>query len=180
MHESFNDLQEVIITEEELSQITDKLAKQLNRDYSGRNPLFVALLKGSVFFFADLVKKIDINCELEFVRAGSYKGTSTTGKVNIDKSNYDNFVGRDIVIIEDIVDTGITLTNVIVKFLKEGAKSIKVCTLLDKPSRRQVELVPDYCGKVIPDLFVVGYGLDFNEKYRNLPYIGYLKQEIYL
>ena len=177
------DLARVLISPEELDAIVTRLAAEIDRDYSGPDKRLVLLciLKGSIVFMGDLMKKITVPVEIDCMKVSSYgAGTVTTGSVNIHLDLLRPDLDKcDILIIEDIVDSGVTLSY-LTKYLKgKGAKSVRTCTLLDKPSRRRVELVPDYCGTEIPDEFVVGYGLDFDEKYRALPCVGVLRPEIY-
>lgn len=174
------DVESILISEEKLENIVNTLAKQIEKDYNGREFIMVGLLKGSVVFMAELMTKIDLDFEIDFMVASSYGGgTESSGKVRILKDLSVSPHGKDILIVEDIVDSGNTLNFVCNYLISEGAASVKVCTLCDKPSRRRVPLVPDYCGAEIPDEFIVGYGLDYDEKYRNLPYIGILKRSVY-
>ena len=178
-----NDISKILLTEEEIDALTTKIAEQIDKDYSNREKklLLLGILKGSVVFMSDLMKKIKRPVEIDFMKVSSYgAGTETTGKINIilDLHRTD-LKETDIIIIEDIIDSGRTLSY-LVEYLKlGGASSVSTCTLLDKPSRRQVEFTPDYVGAEIPDEFVVGYGLDFAEKYRTLPFVGILKPEVY-
>ncbi len=177
-----NDVKEVLVSEEELDKITNRLAEEIDNDYRGsKRLLLVCILKGSLVFMGDLMKKLTIPVEIDCMKVSSYgAGTVTTGSVNIylDLIRPD-LPDCDILIIEDIIDSGTTLSY-LTKYLKnKGAKSVKTCTLLDKPSRRKVDFTPDYCGLEIPDEFVVGYGLDYSERYRALPYVGILKPEVY-
>lgn len=177
------DVERVLLSEEELDTIISRLAGELDRDYAGEDKRLVLLciLKGSVVFMGELMKKVTIPVEIDFMRVSSYgSGTATTGNINIildlDRKDIEQC---DILIVEDIIDSGRTLSH-LSRYLKlKGAKSVKTCTLLDKPERREVEFVPDYVGREIPDEFVVGYGLDYDEKYRALPYVGVLKPEVY-
>ena len=177
------DLAKVLISPEELDAIVTRLAAEIDRDYSGPDKRLVLLciLKGSIVFMGDLMKKITVPVEIDCMKVSSYgAGTVTTGSVNIHLDLLRPDLDKcDILIIEDIVDSGVTLSYLTKYLTGKGAKSVRTCTLLDKPSRRRVELVPDYCGTEIPDEFVVGYGLDFDEKYRALPCVGVLRPEIY-
>lgn len=175
-----NDIEKVLVSAEEIKEIAEKMGKQLSDDYRGQFPLVIGLLKGCVPFMGMLVTEMDIHVELAFMDVSSYHGgIESSGDVKISKDLDISVSGRDIIIAEDIVDTGRTI-KVIIELLKyRGAKSVKIATLLDKPAGRVVELSPEYVGKVIPKEFVVGFGLDFNEKYRNLPYVGVLKQSVY-
>jgi len=175
-----NDIETIIFSEEDIKEITKRLADELTKDYEGKEPIFVALLKGSIMFMGDLVKYIDTHLELDFMDVSSYVGTKSTGDVKILKDLSSSIEGRHIVIVEDIVETGGTL-NYIIEFLRSRKPaSVEVVTLLDKPvAERKLDVEVKYVGTKIPEGFVVGYGLDFNEKYRNLPYIGLLKPELY-
>ncbi len=174
------DIETVLISEEELAQLTKKLGAQISRDYMGKNLLLVSVLKGSVVFMADIMREITIPCRIDFMSVSSYgAGVKTSGVVKIMKDLDISIEGYDVLIIEDILDSGKTLSYLIEILSARNPSSIKICTLLDKPDRRQVDLKPDYYGKVIPDAFVVGYGLDYDEKYRNLPYVGILKPSVY-
>ena len=177
------DLSRILLSEQELDETITRIAAELDRDYAGEEHrlVLVCILKGSVVFMGELMKKITIPVEIDFMRVSSYgNGTETTGHINIildllrkdlDKS--------DILIVEDIIDSGRTLAHLSQYLTLKGARSVRTCTLLDNPSRREVDFTADYVGKVIPDEFVVGYGLDYDEKYRALPYVGILKPEIY-
>ncbi len=163
----------VLIDEEKLQARIKEMAKQIMEEYKGKELVFICILKGSIFFTADLAKRIDGDVRVDFVRVSSYEGENSTGEIRMKLDLKDSIQGKDVIIIEDIIDTGRTL-----KYLKEYLKlkqpnSIKICTLLDKRERRVCNMEPDYVGFTIPDKFVIGYGMDYNEKYRNLPYIGY-------
>ena len=175
------DLREIMITEEEIRDAAKRLAKQIEQDYAGAEDIvFVGLLKGSVQFMADLLKNIDMMCRIDFMCVSSYgKNTKSTGRVNIIKDLSEPIDDKNVIIVEDIIDSGNTLNFIKKYFSAKNAKSVRICTLLNKPSRREVEIDVDYIGFEIPDEFVVGYGLDYQEYYRNLPYIGVLKPEIY-
>ena len=176
-----NDMLEILLTEEQIQAKVKELAAQLSKEYAGKDPVFVGVLKGVVIFFADMVRNIDIPCEIDFMSIASYSGTNSTGRTDIRKDVSVDIKGRHVVILEDIFDTGTSLTYTVNHLLNKQPASLKVCTFLDKPERRSpgVTLKPDYTGYVIPNKFVVGYGLDYNEHYRNLPYIGVLKPEVY-
>ena len=176
-----NDMAKILLTEEQIQAKVKELAQQLSKDYAGKDPVFVGVLKGVVIFFADLVRNVEIPCEIDFMSIASYSGTNSTGRTEIRKDLSVDIKGRHVVILEDIFDTGTSLTFTVNHLLNKEPASLKVCTFLDKPERRRpgVTLVPEYVGYTIPNEFVVGYGLDFNEHYRNLPYIGILKPEIY-
>lgn len=177
------DIDRVLLSEEELDSIITRLASQLDEDYAGEDKRLVLLciLKGSVVFMGELMKKITIPVEIDFMRVSSYgSGTATTGNINIildlDRKDIEQC---DILVVEDIIDSGRTLSHLKRYLMLKGARSVKTCTLLDKPERREVPFVADYVGRVIPDEFVVGYGLDYDEKLRALPYVGILKKEVY-
>ena len=176
-----NDMKEILLTEEQIQAKVKELAAQLSKEYAGKDPVFVGVLKGVVIFFADMVRNIDIPCEIDFMSISSYSGTNSTGRTEVRKDVSVNIEGRHVVILEDIFDTGTSLTFTVNHLLNKKPASLKVCTFLDKPERRRpgVTLQPEYVGYTIPNEFVVGYGLDYNEHYRNLPYIGVLKPEVY-
>ena len=167
-------IKKILVTEEEIKEIVARLAQEINRDYAGKKLVLVPVLKGSVMFTVDLAKQLDVVCEMEFIRVSSYGNlTESSGKINmILDFDRPDFADCDLLILEDIVDSGNTLKFLVEHFEKKGAKSVKTCTLLDKPSRRKVDFEPDYVGKVIPDEFVFGYGLDLFEEYRDLPYVA--------
>ena len=174
------DVDSVLISQEKLEKIVKSLAKQIEKDYNDKEFMMVGLLKGSVVFMADLMKKINLDFSIDFIVASSYgSGTESSGLVRIVSDLTQPVDGKDILIVEDIVDSGNTLNFVMNYLMTKGARSVKVCTLCDKPDRRKVPLKVDYCGTKIPDEFIVGYGLDYAEKYRNLPYIGILKRSVY-
>jgi len=177
------DVQEILVSEEELDKITTRLAAEIDRDYgdADKRLVLVCILKGSLVFMGDLMKKITIPVEIDCMKVSSYgAGAVTTGSINIYLDLIRPDIDEcDILIIEDIIDSGTTLSYLTKYLLGKGAKSVKTCTLLDKPSRRKVDYTPDYRGLEIPDEFVVGYGLDYAERYRALPYVGILKPEIY-
>ena len=177
------DILKVLVSEKEIDEVTTRLAAEIDRDYAGKSEHLVLLgiLKGSVPFLADLMKKVKTNPEIELMKVSSYGGgTKTSGSVKIILDwQRDNITECDIIVIEDIIDSGRTLSYLCEYLRQKGAKSVRTCTLLDKPSRREVEFTPDYCGVEVPDEFVVGYGLDYAEMYRALPYIGILKPEVY-
>lgn len=175
-----NDIQEVLISEEEIAKKIKELGAELSIQYEGRNPLVICVLKGAFIFMADLVKNITVPIELDFMAVSSYgDSTKSSGVVKIIKDLDQSVEGRDVLIVEDIIDSGLTLSHLIELLKNRNAKSTTVVTLFDKPARRTVNLEADYTGFVLPDAFVVGYGLDYAEHYRNLPYIGILKPEIY-
>ncbi|MCH5304785.1 MAG: hypoxanthine phosphoribosyltransferase, partial [Ruminococcus sp.] len=173
------DVERVLVSEKELKEIVKTLAKQIDVDYSGKDLLMVGVLKGSILFMADLMKAIENDFKIDFVVVSSYAdGTESTGRVNVVKDVSQSVEGKDILIVEDIIDSGNTLNFLVKYFYAKKANSVKIVTLFDKPDRRQVEVPVEYVGKVIPDAFIVGYGLDYAEKYRTLPYVGILKPEI--
>lgn len=176
------DIECVLVSREELDEICDCLAAEITEKYrdSGRELIFVTVLKGSVFFAADLIRRIPLSCEMEFMKVSSYgAGTETSGFIQVHLDLKRDIKDADVIIIEDIIDSGRTLEKLCHLLADRGAHSVCCCTLLDKPERRQVNLNPDFVGRVIPDAFVVGYGLDYDEKYRNLPYVGILKPAVY-
>ncbi|BBW98116.1 hypoxanthine phosphoribosyltransferase [Geobacillus sp. FSL W8-0032] len=175
-----DDIQEVLITEEEIQAKVKELGRLLTEEYEGRFPLAVGVLKGAMPFMADLLKHIDTYLEMDFMDVSSYgHATVSSGEVKIVKDLNTSVEGRDILIIEDIIDSGLTLSYLVDLFRYRKANSIKIVTLLDKPSGRKANIQADYIGFTVPDEFVVGYGLDYAEKYRNLPFIGVLKPEVY-
>lgn len=176
MHEN---IESILLSEEKIHARIAELGKELSREYAGKNPLFVGVLKGVVVFYADMVRAITIPCEFDFMAVSSYSGTESTGKLNIKKDLGCDITGRHVVILEDILDTGFTLSRTVELLKSRNPASLKICTLLDKPERREAEIEADYVGFTIPNMFVVGYGLDYNERYRNLPYVGVLKPEAY-
>lgn len=173
------DIKEILITEEEIINRCKELGSQISKDYEGKKPIFIALLKGSVPFMAELIKYIDIDMETEYMSVSSYAGTNSTGEVKINKDLDRSIKDCDVIIVEDIIDTGRTLKTVKSLLESKGASSVTVVSLLDKKERRVVDIKADYVGFDVPDYFVVGFGLDFDQKYRNLPYIGVLKEECY-
>ncbi|WP_166245695.1 hypoxanthine phosphoribosyltransferase [Paenibacillus turpanensis] len=174
------DIEEILFTEEQIQEKIVELGKHLSEEYRGRNPLVICVLKGAFLFMSDLVKKLDIPLEIDFMAVSSYgAATKSSGVVKIIKDLDTPVEGRDVLIVEDIIDSGLTLSYLIDNLERRNAHSVKVVTLFDKPARRTVGLEPDYRGFLIPDAFVVGYGLDYAEKYRNLPYVGVLKPEVY-
>ena len=174
------DIQEVLLSEEQIQQKVRELAAILSAEYADKDPVFVGVLKGVVMFFGDIVKRIDIPCQIDFMWISSYQGTSS-GTMTVKRDVSCDLKGRHVVILEDIFDTGNSLEFTYKHLLSKEPASLKICTLLDKPERRNpaVTVKPDYTGFVIPNEFVVGYGLDFNEHFRNLPYVGILKPEAY-
>ena len=176
------DIKEVLLTQEQIQCKVKELAQMLSEEYAGKDPVFVGVLKGVVMFFADVVRNVQIPCQIDFMWLSSYGSGSTSGTMAVKKDVSADLKGRHVVILEDIFDSGNSLDFTYRHLLSKEPASLKICTLLDKPARRNlaVTLQPDYVGYVIPNEFVVGYGLDYNEHYRNLPYIGVLKPEVYL
>ena len=176
-----NDMKEILLSEEQIQAKVKELAAQISKDYAGKDPVFIGVLKGVVVFFADMVRNIDIPCEFDFMSISSYNGTNSTGRTEIRKDVSVDIKDRHVVILEDIFDTGTSLTFTVNHLLNKQPASLAVCTFLDKPERRRpgVTLVPEYVGYTIPNEFVVGYGLDYNDHYRNLLFVGILKPEIY-
>ena len=173
-------ISEILYNEEQLAARVKELGAEITKDYAGKSPILVSVLKGSFVFMADLARAIDLNCPVDFMVVSSYgSGTATTGSVKIIKDLQVDIAGKDIIIIEDILDSGVTLSNLRRILGERGANSIKICTLLDKPARRIADVTPDYKGFVIDDKFIVGYGLDYAEMYRNLPFIGVLDPKVY-
>jgi hypoxanthine phosphoribosyltransferase len=172
-------VKKVLISEEEITVRCKELGKQISEDYKDSVPIMVGLLKGSVPFMAELLKNITIDCETEYMSVSSYSGTESMGDVRINKDLDRSVKGFDVLVVEDIVDTGKTLEKVKELLYSKGAKTVKVVALLDKPSRRVVDISAEYVGFTIPNEFVIGFGLDFDQKYRNLPYVGVLKEELY-
>ncbi|HBN80243.1 MAG TPA: hypoxanthine phosphoribosyltransferase [Ruminococcaceae bacterium] len=175
-----SDIKEVLFSEERLKQIVHKLGAQISRDYEGKNLLMVSVLKGSVVFMADLMRAITVPCRIDFMAVSSYgSGVKSSGVVKIAKDLDIPLAGYDLLVVEDILDSGITLSYILELLHSRSPKSVKVCTLFDKPDRRTADITPDYSGTIVPDEFIVGYGLDYDERYRNLPFVGILKPEIY-
>lgn len=172
-------VEEVLLSHKQIVEICKKLGKQLTEDYKDKNPIFIGLLKGSIPFLAELIKHVKCDIELDFMQVSSYKGVKSTGTVVMLKDIIASVEGRHVVLVEDIVDTGLTLNEVMNVLDDRGALSIETVTLLDKPENRVVEMKPKYIGHTIPNKFVIGFGLDFDEKYRNLDYIGVLKESEY-
>lgn len=173
------DVKSILVSEQELKQICKRLGEQITRDYEGKNLLVVSVLKGSIMFMADLLREIKCHCQIDFLSVSSYSGTKTTGVVKFKKDLDIDPDGMDILIVEDILDSGVTLSYLSGVLMGRNANSIKICTLLDKPANRRADIKADYVGKTIPDEFVIGYGLDYDEKYRNLPYVGILDPSVY-
>ena len=174
------DIERVLFSEEELDRRVSEIAAEINRDYAGKEPMPISVPRGSFVFMADLIRKIEVPCTVDFMSVSSYgRGTTSSGQVQITKDLSDDIEGKDIIVVEDILDSGNTLSYLLQLLQARKPASMKLCTLLDKPDRRVKEVHVDYTGFTIPDEFVVGYGLDYAEKYRNLPYIGILKPRVY-
>lgn len=174
------DIEKVLVSEKEIEGFVNTLAKQIEKDYNGKEFVMVGLLKGSISFMADIMKKVNLDFAIDFMVASSYgSATESSGNVEIKKDVSMPIANKDILIIEDIIDSGNTLSFIVKYLLSKGANSVKICTLFDKPLRRKVDIKPDYSGMIVPDEFIVGYGLDYDEKYRNLPYVGILKRSVY-
>ena len=175
-----NDIKNVLVSEEELKEIVKELGAKITEDYKGKNLFIITVLKGAVVFLADLMRAIECPCEIEFMVTSSYgSGSVSSGNVKIVKDIDVPLEDKDVLIVEDILDSGLTLSFLMDLLKNRNPKSIEICTLLDKPSRRVAEIEAKYTGRQIPDEFVVGYGLDYAESYRNLPFIGVLKPEVY-
>ena len=175
-------IEKVLLTEEQIQTRIREMGEELSREYADKDPIFVGVLKGVVVFYADMVRRITVPCQFDFMWISSYGGTESTGKMEVKRDVSADIKGRHVVILEDIFDTGSSLQYTYEHLLKKEPASLKICTLLDKPARRRegITVKADYTGFVVPNEFVVGYGLDFNEHYRNLPYVGVLKPEDYL
>lgn len=175
-----NEIEQVLLSEEQLQRRVRELGEQITADYAGKEPVVICILRGSYVFTADLVRWIDLPCTVDFMAVSSYgKGTTSSGQVQITKDLSEEIEGRDVIVVEDILDSGNTLYYLLQLLQARKPASVRLCTLLDKPERRVKDIKADYCGFSIPDAFVVGYGLDWAEKYRNLPYVGILKPEVY-
>ena len=176
----YNDLDDILYTKDQLAEAVKKLGQQITKDYEGKKPVMICILKGASVFFVDLIREIDLPLEIDFMVVSSYgASTKSSGEVKMVKDLDRSINGRDVIVVEDIVDSGMTLSFLKRTLLGRGASSLRIATLLDKPARRRVELEVDYSCFEIPDAFVVGYGLDYNETYRNLPDVGILSPRIY-
>lgn len=173
------DIERILISEEEIQKKVAEMGKKISEDFRDKDPLFVGVLKGCFIFMADLMRYVDIRCSMDFMAVSSYSGTSSTGAVKINKDLSEDIEGRHVIIVEDILDSGVTLSYLKQYLMVRKPASVSIATLMDKPARRKADVYADYSCFEIPDAFVVGYGLDYNERYRNLPYIGVLKPEIY-
>ena len=165
----------VLITEQEIASRTRELAEQIQKDYNNEEIVIVCILKGATFFAVELAKRIDSDTIIDFMKVSSYEGTESTGKINFTLDISEDITGKNVLIVEDIVDTGRTLAYVKKYLESKNPKNVKICTMLNKKERRVIDLEPEYVAFDIPDKFVIGYGLDYDEKYRNLPYVGYLE-----
>ena len=178
-----NDIQQILLTEEQIQARIAQLGEELSAEYAGKNPIVIGVLKGVVVFYADMIRALNVPCEMDFMCVSSYRGTQSTGRTQISKDLACDIYGRHVLILEDIFDTGNSMEFIVNHLMNKQPASLKICTLLDKPDRRRVDppvtIKADWTGYTIPNEFVVGYGLDFSEKYRNLPYIGILKPECY-
>lgn len=173
------DIERVLISQVEIEKNVQKIGAQISADYEGKEPIFVGVLKGCFIFMADLMRHVTVNCSMDFMAVSSYRGTTSTGAVKINKDLNEDIEGRHLILVEDILDSGITLNYLKNYLAVRRPASIKIVTLMDKPARRKADIYADYSCFEVPDAFVVGYGLDYNERYRNLPYIGVLKPEVY-
>lgn len=174
-----DDVAKILISKEEIAKITEKLGKQITEEYAGKNPLILCVLKGAAPFATDLFRNIDTEAEMDFVQISSYGLGTTSGALKIKRDADADLEGRHVIVVDDILDTGNTLNYFCGYLRSKNTASVKLCVMLDKKERRQADITADYVGAVVPDEFIVGYGLDYAEKYRNLPYIGVLKREIY-
>ena len=175
------DIQEVLLTEEQIQNRIKELGKILSEEYAGKDPVVVGVLKGVVVFYSDMIRQLNVPCQVDFMWVSSYSGTNSSGQMEVKRDVSVDIKGRHVLILEDIFDTGTSLDFTYKHLMEKEPASLKICTLLDKPSRRKesITLQADYVGFEVPDVFVVGYGLDYNEHYRNLPYVGVLKPEMY-
>ena len=175
-----NDIEKILKTETEIQEKIKQLGKQISKDYEGKNPIMICILKGGIVFLSDLMRSISIKVELDFMSLSSYgNSTKSSGVVRIKKDIDADILDRDVIIVEDIVDSGLTLKYLDEYFMQHNPASVKICTLLDKPKAHKIDINIDYVGFEVGNEFVVGYGLDYAQRYRNLPYIGILKKEIY-
>lgn len=174
------DIKSLVLTEEEIKKICENLGKQITEDYKDKKLLLVGALKGCFVFIADLMRQINLYCEIEFIEIASYVGNKSSGQILLKKDIERDLKGYDIIIVEDILDTGVTLYYLKQYLCERTDKSVKICTFLDKPSGRKADITADYIGATVPDGFMVGYGLDYDQHYRNLPYVGILDESIYI
>jgi hypoxanthine phosphoribosyltransferase len=173
------DIERILLTRDEIEDKVSEVGRRITEDFRDKDPIFVGVLKGCFIFMADLMRHVDIKCSMDFMAVSSYSGTSSTGAVKINKDLSQDIEGRHVIIVEDILDSGVTLSYLKRYLMGRKPASINIVTLLDKPARRKADVFADYSCFEVPDAFVVGYGLDYNEHYRNLPYIGVLKPEVY-
>ena len=173
------DIERILLTRDEIEAKVSEVGRRITEDFCDKDPIFVGVLKGCFIFMADLMRHVDIKCSMDFMAVSSYSGTSSTGAVKINKDLSQDIEGRHVIIVEDILDSGVTLSYLKRYLMGRKPASINIVTLLDKPARRKADVYADYSCFEVPDAFVVGYGLDYNEHYRNLPYIGVLKPEVY-
>lgn len=174
------DVEKILFNEDQIAEIVRNIGQQISKDYEGKNLLLVSVLKGSLIFMSDLMREITVPCAIDFLSVSSYgSGTSTSGEVRILKDLDASLEGKDVLVVEDILDSGVTLSYLLKNLSARHPASIRLCTFLDKPERRRVEVKADYIGAAVPDEFIVGYGLDYAELYRNLPYVGVLKPSVY-
>ena len=173
------DIERILLTRDEIEAKISEVGRRITEDFRDKDPIFVGVLKGCFIFMADLMRHVDIKCSMDFMAVSSYSGTSSTGAVKINKDLSQDIEGRHVIIVEDILDSGVTLSYLKRYLMGRKPASINIVTLLDKPARRKADVYADYSCFEVPDAFVVGYGLDYNEHYRNLPYIGVLKPEVY-
>ena len=174
-----NDIQEILFSREEIYKRVSEIGARITEDFRGKDPIFVGVLKGCFIFMADLMRCVNVKCSMDFMAVSSYKGTTSTGAVSINTDLSEPIEGRHVILVEDILDSGVTLNYLKNYLLVRKPASITIATLMDKPSRRKADIYADYSCFEVPDAFVVGYGLDYNQRYRNLPYIGVLKEEVY-
>lgn len=175
-----NDFKEILFTKDQIDAMVKSLGEKITNDFKDKNVLVLGLLKGSFIFMADLVRAIKLPCEIDFMAVSSYgKGTESLGRVQIVKDISEPILGKDVIIVEDIIDSGVTLSFIVDYLKSKGASSVTLCTLINKPERRKKDVRVDYIGADIPNEFIAGYGLDYAERYRNLPFIGILKEEVY-
>lgn len=174
-----NGIERVLITADEIEEKVAEVGKKISEDYAGKNPIFVGVLKGCFIFMADLMRHVSIPCTMDFMSVSSYSGTSSTGAVKINKDLNQDIEGRHLILVEDILDSGVTLNYLKTYLQVRKPASVSIVTLMDKPAHRKAPVYADYACFDVPDGFVVGYGLDYNERYRNLPYIGILSPEVY-
>lgn len=174
------DFREILFTKEQIADMTKTIAEKINSDYKGKQVVFLGLLKGSIMFMADLLREIKLDCTIDFMAVSSYgNGTESLGRVQILKDISEPVLGKDVIIVEDIIDSGVTLDFIVNHLANKGASSVALCTLINKPERRKKDVEVKYIGADIPNEFIAGYGLDYAERYRNLPFIGILKEEEY-